>query len=143
MRLVAVDIGGTHARFALAEAEAGRVTQMSEVVTLKTAEYASFQTAWEEFGRITGDPLPRAAAIAIAGPVQGDVLKLTNNPWVIRPALIPEKMRVDQVKLVNDFEAVGHAVAGAGPEYFTDLSGPDSPLPEPGLISIIGPGTGQ
>ena len=67
--LVAVDIGGTHARFALAEAEGGRVTHLGEAVTLKTAEHASFQTAWEDFGRMTGAALPRAAAIAIAGPV--------------------------------------------------------------------------
>ncbi|MEY2927868.1 MAG: glucokinase [Pseudomonadota bacterium] len=142
MRLVAVDIGGTHARFALAGAQAGRVSQMGAVTTLKTAEHASFQTAWEEFGRITGQPLPRAAAIAIACPVQGEVLKLTNNPWVIRPALIPEKLGIDQFTLINDFEAVGHAVARAGPEYFTDLCGPTGALPDTGLISIIGPGTG-
>jgi glucokinase len=142
MRLVAVDIGGTHARFALAEAEAGRVTHLGEPVTLKTADHASFQTVWEEFGRITGTPLPRAAAIAIACPIHGEVLKLTNNPWIIRPALIPEKLHVDQFKLVNDFAAVGHAVARADPDYFTHLCGPNVPLPESGLISIIGPGTG-
>ncbi len=142
MQLVAVDIGGTHARFALAEAASGRVSKLGDVVTLKTAEHASFQTAWEGFGRIIGTPLPRAAAIAIACPVQGDVLKLTNNPWVIRPALIPEKLHVDQVKLINDFEAVGYAVARAEASHFADICGPAIPLPETGLISIIGPGTG-
>jgi glucokinase len=140
--LVAVDIGGTHARFALAEAEGGRVTHLGEAVTLKTAEHASFQTAWEDFGRMTGAALPRAAAIAIAGPVGGEVIKLTNNPWIIRPGLINEKLAVDAYSLVNDFGAVGHAVAQAGPEHFIHLCGPDAPLPESGTISIIGPGTG-
>jgi glucokinase len=142
MQIVAVDIGGTHARFALADVEAGRVTHLGEAVTLKTAEHASFQTAWEDFGRITGTLLPRAAAIAIAGPIAGDVIKLTNNPWIIRPALIPEKLSVDAFSLVNDFGAVGHAVAQAGDEHFVHLCGPDVPLPEVGTISIIGPGTG-
>ena len=141
-QLVAVDIGGTHARFALAEAQGGRVTHLGEAVTLKTAEHASFQTAWEDFSRITGAKLPRAAAIAIAGPVGGEVIKLTNNPWVIRPGLICEKLGVDAYSLVNDFGAVGHAVAQAGPEHFLHLCGPDAPLPESGTISIIGPGTG-
>ncbi len=140
--LVSVDIGGTHARFALAQVEGGRVSELGEAVTLKTSEYASFQTAWEEFGRVAGADLPRAAAIAIAAPIQGDVIKMTNNPWIIRPALIPEKLHVDDFALVNDFEAVGHAVAQAGSEHFVYLSGPDTPLPVTGTVSIIGPGTG-
>ncbi|MCU0729020.1 MAG: glucokinase [Sphingopyxis sp.] len=141
-RLVAVDIGGTHARFALAEVGGGRVRTLGDAVTLKTAEHASFQTAWEDFGRITGAALPRAAAIAIAAPIHGDVIKLTNNPWIIRPALINEKLGVDHHVLINDFGAVGHAVAQAGDEHFVHLCGPDVPLPPSGTISIIGPGTG-
>jgi glucokinase len=140
--LVSVDIGGTHARFALAEADAGRVTQLGEAITLKTAEHASFQTAWEEFGRQCGAPLPPSAAIAIAGPIGGDVLKLTNNPWVIRPALIGEKLNVDRYSLVNDFEAVGHAVAQASQEHLVHLCGPEMDLPQAGTISVLGPGTG-
>ena len=141
-RIVAVDIGGTHARFALATVEAGRVVALGEATTLKTAEHASFQTAWEDFGRVTGEPLPRAAAIAIAGPVSGEVIRFTNNPWIIRPALIAEKLGVDRHILINDFGAVGHAVAQADPAHFTPLCGPDLPLPANGTISIIGPGTG-
>ncbi len=140
--LVTVDIGGTHARFALAEARDGHVVSIGEAVTLKTAEHASLQTAWEAFGARVGRPLPRAASIAIACPIQGDVLKLTNNPWIIRPALISEKLHVDHYALVNDFEAVGHAVAQAPAEHFIHLCGPDQPLPDRGTISVIGPGTG-
>ncbi len=140
--IVAVDIGGTHARFALARVEGGHVAALGEATTLKTAEHASFRTAWEEFGRISGQPLPRAVAIAVAAPVSGDVIKFTNNPWIIRPALIAEKLAVDRYTLINDFGAVGHAVAQAGAEHFEHLCGPDGPLPATGTISIIGPGTG-
>ncbi len=140
--VVAVDIGGTHARFAVAEVSEGRVVSLGEACTLKTAEHASLQTAWEDFGRQLGRPLPRAAAIAVAGPVQGEVLKLTNNPWVIRPALIPEKLGVDDYALVNDFGAVAHAVAQLGNERFRNICGPDRALPDEGVISIVGPGTG-
>ena len=141
-KLVTVDIGGTHARFALAEVSGGRVVDLGEAVTLKTAEHASFQTAWQDFGRIAGHELPRAAAIAIAGPVKGEVIKFTNNPWIIRPALIGEKLGVDAYTLINDFGAVGHAVAQADIEHFLHLTGPEEPLPNEGTISIIGPGTG-
>ena len=68
-QIAAIDIGGTHARFALAEVAGGRVVSLDEPVTLRTAEHGSFQTAWEEFAWACDSPLPRAAAIAIAAPV--------------------------------------------------------------------------
>ncbi len=141
-QIVAVDLGGTHARFALADVEGGRVMSLGAAVTIKTADHASFQTAWEAFGAAQSTPLPRAAAIAIAAPIGGDVIKFTNNPWIIRPALIPEKLHVDRHTLVNDFGAVGHAVAQAEAQHFIHLCGPDQPLPDSGTITVLGPGTG-
>jgi glucokinase len=142
VQIVTIDIGGTHARFALAEVADGRVTSLSEPITMKTAEHASFQTAWEAFDALLDQSIPRAVSIAIAGPVTGDVIKFTNNPWIIRPALIKERLNVDAYTLINDFGAVGHAVAQAGTEHFTHLCGPDQPLTTDGTISIVGPGTG-
>ena len=140
--LVAVDIGGTHARFALAQIAADGTITLGEPATLHTRDHASFQTAWQDFARANGGILPRAVAIAVAGPVGGEVIRFTNNPWLIRPALIDEKLGVDRYSLVNDFGAVGHAVARAGAEHFLHLAGPDTPLPEGGTLSIVGPGTG-
>lgn len=142
MDIVAVDIGGTHARFAIAAIEQGRVRDLGEAVTLRTAEHASLQTAWEAFRGMRGGTLPRAAAIAVASPVGGEIIKLTNNPWIIRPALIRERLAVDRWTLVNDFGAVGHAVAQLPDAAFTHLCGPETPLPDAGMISICGPGTG-
>ena len=142
-RTIAVaDIGGTHARFALAEVADGRVVSLGEPVTLKTADHASFQIAWQEFGRVAGIDLPDALGMAFAGPVGGDILKLTNNPWVIRPFLMKERLGVTQYKIVNDFGAVAHAIAQFGPEDFDHLCGPEGPMPEHGVTSVIGPGTG-
>lgn len=142
MKVVAVDIGGTHARFALAEVADGCVSWLGEAVTLKTAEHGSFQLAWEEFGRVIGGNVPKAAAIAVAGPVGGEIIKFTNNPWIIRPALIPEQLGADDYVVVNDFAAVAHTVAQADSSHFMHLSGPDESLPRHGVISIVGPGTG-
>lgn len=140
--LVAVDIGGTHARFALARIADDGAIHLGAPETLKTKDHASFQTAWEAFAASQGRRLPAAAAIAIAGPVTGETIKFTNNPWIIRPALIPEKLGATRYTLLNDFGAVGHAVARAGPEHFLDLAGPDTPLPAAGTLSVVGPGTG-
>lgn len=141
-RIVAADIGGTHARFALATLEGSRVRALDEPVTLKTADHGSFQLAWEEFGRRVSEPLPPALAISFAGPVGGELLKLTNNPWVIRPALIPEKLGVTDYTVVNDFGAVAHAVAAFDGAAYTHLCGPDEELPSEGMVTILGPGTG-
>jgi glucokinase len=118
------------------------VLALGEATTLKTAEHASFQTAWQEFERLNGKALPRAAAIAIAGPVDADVIKLTNNPWIIRRSMVCEKLNVDSFVIVNDFGAVGHAVAQAGAAHFHHLTGPEQDFARDGTLSIIGPGTG-
>ena len=143
VRIVAVDIGGTHARFAIAQIAPDGAITLDEPETLHTKDHASFQTAWEHFAELQGGTLPPACAIAIAGPVGGEMIRFTNNPWVIRPALIPEKLGAAQYTVINDFAAVGHAVACAGPEHFVHLAGPDTPLPASGTLSVLGPGTGM
>ena len=142
MELVAVDIGGTHARFAIATvADDGAIT-LGEPETLHTEDHASFQTAWEDFRERQGGTLPDAVSMAIAGPVGGDVIRFTNNPWIIRPALVKDKLGVERFTIVNDFEAVAHAVARAPEEQFLHLTGPDGPLPPTGRLTVLGPGTG-
>ncbi|MBO9712131.1 glucokinase [Sphingomonas sp.] len=142
MEVVAVDIGGTHARFAIAEVEGGRVLSITEPVTQKVAEHASLQLAWQAYGENLGRALPKAAAIAVASPINNELIKLTNNPWIIRPQLIPERLGADTWTLVNDFAAIGHFVAHADAGHFQHLCGPDEALPDKGSITVCGPGTG-
>lgn len=142
MELVAVDIGGTHARFAIATRAADGTITMDEPVTLHTEDHASFQTAWQGYRERKGGSLPPRVAMAIAGPVGGEVIRFTNNPWIIRPALVREKLGVDSYTLVNDFEAVAHAVARAGEDEYLHLAGPQGPLPATGRLTVMGPGTG-
>jgi glucokinase len=142
-RTIAVaDIGGTHARFALAEVDRGHVTALGDAITLKTGEHASFRTAWDEFKRQSGGTLPDALGMAFAGPVGGEVLKLTNNPWVIRPALMHDRLGVTDFRIVNDFGAIAFAVSELPDEHFLHLCGPETPLLGEGVTTIIGPGTG-
>lgn len=51
MEIVSIDIGGTHARFAVAQIGDGRVEHLGDAVTMPTAEHASFQTAWKPLAR--------------------------------------------------------------------------------------------
>lgn len=140
--IVTVDIGGTHARFALASIAGGRVLSLGDVTTIQTRDHARFLTAWQDFAQRQGGSLPRAVAFAVAGPAQGDIVRFTNNPWILRPAMIDSELDVDAHIVINDFEAVGHAVAQVDDTCFERLTGPDAPLPATGTISVIGPGTG-
>ena len=142
MDLVSVDIGGTHARFAIASLGDDGAITLSDPVTLHTEDHASFQTAWEDFRDQMGGKLPDAVAMAVAGPVNQDVIRFTNNPWIIRPALIPEKIDCSRYTIVNDFEAVAHAAARASDDQFVHLAGPETALPADGTVSVLGPGTG-
>ena len=140
-QIVTADIGGTHARFALATLDGRRVTDLRNLVTLKTAEHESFRAALLEFQRQSGAD-SEDLAVSFAGPVGGDTLKLTNNSWVINPATLDQELGVHRCMIVNDFGAVAHAVACVSEGQFRRLSGPRRPLPVDGIISIVGPGTG-
>ena len=142
MEIVAVDLGGTNVRFSTAEVGAGAVRALGPPVTLHTGDYPSLAGAWAAYAAQAGRALPRAAALAVASPITGAVLKLTNSPWVLRPATLAQELGVDELTLVNDFGAVAHAVAQLPAAYFRHVAGPDMPLPETGVIGVLGPGTG-
>ena len=142
MRIVAADIGGTHARFALAEVEGGKVVWLSDPVVLKAAEHPGVASAWAAFGAAISGPLPRHAALAIAGPVTGGPVRFLNSSWVVDPVAVAEELGLDSFALLNDFGAMAHSVAALDEAHFTHLCGPDVPLPRNKPVSVIGAGTG-
>jgi glucokinase len=143
IELVALDLGGTHARFALANIAPDGTITLGEPVTLQTGDYATLELAWAEFVRDLGRPAPRSAAIAIAGPVIDGVAPMTNSPWVLDVAAFRQAAGLEAVTALNDFGAVAHAAARLGADQLAHVTGPDRPLPDRGTISVIGPGTGM
>lgn len=140
--VVAVDIGGTHARFALASVSHDGSISLADPVTLHTRDHVTFESAWGAFKTQSGGTLPPAVAMSVAGPVGDAVIRFTNNPWMIRPDQLGRHLGCAKHTVVNDFAAVAHAVARAGDADFVHLTGPDTPLPDEGTISVLGPGTG-
>lgn len=141
MRIVAADIGGTHARFAIAELVAGERPRLGEVRRYRTADHEGLGSAWRAFGRAAGD-LPRAAAIGVAAPIDGDKLRFVNSPWVVDRTRIAADLGLERLTLLNDFGAVAHAVSVLDESELAWLAGPQGPLPPEGVTSILGPGTG-
>ncbi len=140
--IVAIDVGGTHARFALAELQNGKVASVGQETVLKTGDFPGIRQAWLAYGHIIGRPLPSAAALAVAARVDEKVVRFTNNHWIIRPETLSDELTLDSHVLLNDFAAVAHSIAQLGDVHFTHVCGPDGPLPPTGTISVMGPGTG-
>ncbi|MGE4323938.1 MAG: glucokinase [Sphingobium sp.] len=140
--IVAADIGGTNARFCRAKLNARNVPELGRVRKYKVADYPSFQACWAAFRQEEGDDLPDAASIAFATAIGRDVIKLTNSSWMVRPDRLAADMGMKQVRLVNDFEAVGHAVARLPDDSLPLLFGEDRPFPRDGGVTVMGPGTG-
>ena len=141
-RIVVGDIGGTNARFALAEIEGGRVISLGEPVILPTARHAGLPSAWQAYRKMIDAPLPRLASLGIAGPITGGPVSFLNSHWIVHPDTIEADLGLDKVLLLNDFGAMAHAVHALDPEHFAHVCGPDTALPAHGAISVLGPGTG-
>lgn len=142
MRIAVADIGGTHARFALADVDGGTVVSLGEPIVLRAREHSGLASAWRAFARTTREPLPRLASFGLAGPVTGGPVRFINTDWVVDPATLAEDLELDAFLVLNDFGAMAHAVHALPPDQLVPLCGPDVRLPEGGAISVIGAGTG-
>ena len=142
MEIVTADIGGTHARFALAEVEAGRVVRLGEPIVLRTADHAGLAEAWRVFAAKVGGSVSDQLALGVAGPVTGGPVHFVNSPWVVDPATLAADLGIERYTLLNDFGAMAHAAHALGPSDMVPLCGPDVAPPSLGAISVIGPGTG-
>lgn len=141
--IIVADIGGTHARFAIAQMQGGALQQLTHQRTLPTADHATLQIAWEDYARQIDRPLPKDGAIAAAARVDGDVMTFTNSSWMLRPALVSEKLGLERFVIVNDFGAVAYATATATSDQLAHICGPnDSDMRKDGVVTILGPGTG-
>ncbi|MGF9565252.1 glucokinase [Neorhizobium sp. JUb45] len=131
------DIGGTNARFSvLADATA----EATPFVSVKTADYDTIDDAIQKVVLDGSDVKPRSAILAVAGPIDGDEIDLTNCDWVVRPKKMISDLGFDDVLVVNDFEAQALAASELGPENRETLGAEG----EPHVASrvVLGPGTG-
>ncbi len=141
MRIVVGDIGGTHCRFAIAELSEGQRPAIGPMRRYRSRELPGLAAAWTKFAAEEGGELPRAAALGVAAPIESDVLRFMNNDWRIPRHSIADDLGLERLTLLNDFGAVAHAVSILGPDELVPLCGPER-LPEHGVVTVLGPGTG-
>ena len=142
MKIVAADIGGTNARFALAELREGERPALSRVHRYPAADHDGLASAWAAYARDLGEKPPKAAAIAVAAPADQKVLRFVNSEWVIDRAAAAAELGLERALWLNDFGAVAHAVSRLEPGELMHICGPEAALPEQGVATVLGPGTG-
>ncbi len=133
-RLVA-DIGGTNTRFALAGPE-GRLLAPQ---TLATRRFDSLADAARSYLESTG-ARPREACIAVAGPVTGDTVRLTNHRWAFSIAALREGLGLARLRVINDFEAIALALPALAADDLVQVGGAAPVRGRP--MAVLGPGTG-
>jgi glucokinase len=135
-RLLA-DIGGTNARFAWQAQPGGSI---DEVAILPCADHASLADAMTAYLARLGRSAPSECAIAIANPIVGDQVKMTNHTWSFSIAALKAQFGFTRLRVLNDFTALALALPALQPHELRQLGG-GSPVPE-AAVALIGPGTG-
>jgi len=83
------------------------------------------------------------AAVAVAGRVEPDRVQLTNSAWSFSPRDLSAAQRFEQLSVINDFEAVGHAVGALRTADILPIGSKRLALPlKKGVCGIVGVGTG-
>lgn len=142
LRLLA-DIGGTNARFALQAPGGG----FADLEVLPCCEHATIGAAMDDYlaraaARGVDTAGLRAAALAIANPVEGDAVAMTNHHWRFSIEALRRERGLDTLLVVNDFAALAMALPHLGDEGRMRV-GAGEFAPVPGRpIGLVGPGTG-
>lgn len=142
MKIVVGDIGGTNARFAIAELGEGAPPRIGAISLYRAKDHDGLASAWAAYRAEAGGALPEAASLALAAPIDGDELVFTNSGWRIDRRTIAGALGLARLHLLNDYGAVAHAVSVLPAEGLVSLCGPDMPIPSEGIVTVLGPGTG-
>lgn len=131
MDLIA-DIGATNSRCALLDAT-GRISHSE---TYLNSDFDSLDAL---LGRFIGSSRPGRAAIAVAAPIAGDEITMTNVDWQFSRKSLAESLHLDMLSVFNDFEALAHALPRIGPDGRHRIGGGSGMH---AAYAVLGPGSG-
>jgi glucokinase len=129
------DIGGSNSRFALANSAGWP----ERILVIENDTVADLETAVARYLEETG-ARPQAATFAIAGPIQGEEIALTNRAWRFRRAEFAKRFGFSRLRIVNDFEAIAWALPHLTAVHTRPLG--HCALRGDGVKLVLGPGTG-
>ena len=135
------DIGGTNARFAIAD---HKVPGFSDARTLRCDDYESAEVAIKHYLETIDAGSPEVICIGAAGPIIDQRVQFTNNHWVTSTEDLSAEFAIAPVRLLNDFEAIAYSIPFLSKDDCLPIG-----LPPPKsldidhyMVAILGPGTG-
>lgn len=133
------DIGGTNARFALTDlaAPAPRILQER---TYGDTDFGNLRDAARHYLGTTHAE-PKHAALAVASPIEGDAVTLTNRDWSFNRGTLQQALGLGQLQLINDFAAIAWAAPYLAADVRLTIHGTAATPPQ-GPVTLIGAGTG-
>lgn len=111
MTVLVGDLGGTHCRLGLAGKDGLHLTNTRK---LRNNDYSSFCDLLADYLHDGPPPTLSAIVIALAAPIDGATIKLTNLDWNVSSGEIRREFGNPVVYLINDLEALGYALAFEG-----------------------------
>ena len=131
------DIGATHARFGLVSPDA----KLLHSRTFADEDYPTIDDALTAFLAERGPlSMPRQGAIAIASPITGDRIAMTNHPWSFSVKELRARFAFDRLEVINDFTALALALPRLAAEDRQAVGGGAAVVGAP--IGVLGPGSG-
>jgi glucokinase len=134
-RLLA-DIGATHARFALQTAPG----TYRSVRVLQCDDFEGIVPLLRFYLREHAELRLHHAALALANPVSGDYVRMTNRPWEFSTDAVRRELGLSTLLIVNDFTALAMAIPGLKDADLMQV-GAGKPAAN-AVIGVLGPGTG-
>ncbi len=139
------DVGGTNVRFAWhqpnrAIADGLRTAPLEDIAVYPCAHHDSLQAAVAHYLREYDKPNPRWCAIGIANPVLGDQVRMTNHHWSFSIAALAVQLKVERLRVINDFTALALALPALTGADLRQIGG--TTAASGGAMALVGPGTG-
>ena len=135
MKVLAGDIGGTNARFAIIEGN----TIIFER-HYPSRDFDKFEDVFAVFVEDAPEPVPSHTCMAVAGVVEGNRVEATNIPWTIDGHDLKERFGLETLRLINDFEAAAWGITVLHRDHLVQIGG-GKPISD-GPKAMLGAGTG-
>jgi glucokinase len=149
MIVLAGDIGGTNSRLALYESTPSALSKPLFDRSYPSLSHGSLDDIADAFlgeaavsldGRVGRGRGVSTSCLAVAGPIENNICRATNLPWVVDGRALAARLGIERVRLVNDFHAAALGVTAVGPDWLAPLGG-SAPVRR-GPIAVLGAGTG-
>ena len=137
-RLLVADVGGTNARFAIADLE---TLALSDIEEFQCARHSSLVEAMRAYLDRLDDP-PAEAAIAVAGPVVDDRVSLTNSAWSFTKAELCSRSGLNSVLVLNDIQALALSISSLDGSDLHRIGGSEAEPWATKLVLAAGTGMG-